>query len=229
MPNGNRKPKKTARKRRRPQKGTNSTAVAKVGFSSGYNLLPPKFIAKMRWNKSYQVTAGTTDIIQWFDYNLMGLYDPEVAVSSALQPNGFDQLMTEYSHYRVLGAKIRVEFWLTAGNNTIVGINTSRDSSHTDISSRDEFIVDPQTRYRIVGNDKPRASVMGYYSYKKVFDTQVTTGNAAGTATTNPNEAYIASVGLVNLAPGATQAGVDMIVTIDYIAEFSERAIQKKS
>lgn len=214
---------------RRKATGNNSTAVSKVGYSSGYNLLPPKFVAKMRWCKAYNVPAGTADIINWFHFNMNGLYDPEVAVSAALQPNGFDQLMTEYSHYIVKGAKITVQFVHSAGNAEIVGVNTHRDVSTANLAGRDQFIVDPQTNYKVVSNDKPSATAIGYYSKKKVFDAATTTETLMGTITTNPTEQYIGSVGVVNMGPGLTQAAIDMIVTIDYIAEFSERNVIVKS
>lgn len=194
-----------------------------IGTSYGNHLYPAKFISKMHWNKSYIISAGTTDVANITHFNLAGLFDPEVAVSASLQPYGFDQLASYYSHYQVLGAKISVTFNLSAGNSMVCGVGLHRDTTTTTYAGRDQFMNLPSCKSRILTTQSPTRRITRYYSKKKVFGN---TKNDELTAapTTNPTEGYYGNVYLVNLAPGGAQGNVEMVVSIDYIGLWTERA-----
>lgn len=199
------------------------TVPRSVGTSYGSHLYPSRFISKMRWNKSYQIAAGTQDIAQIFHFNLAGMFDPEVTAAPALQPYGFDQLKSYYSHYQVLGAKVTVSFTLASGNNMVVGLGMHRDTTTTTYSNRDTFMNLPSCRYKLVTTQRPTATVTRFYSKKKVYGhTKDEDLTAAPTA--NPTEGFYANAYLNNLAPGGAQGVVDMVVTITYIGLWTERA-----
>lgn len=225
-----RKPARKPRKRRAKKPPQASTAVARIGYSSGLNFLPDKFIAKLKWNKTYNLAANPTDVAQMLSFRLTSLFDPESAVASSLQPYSFDQLMTNYAHYKVLSARSKVRFIHKAGNPMIVGCITTPDETKTHIgsSSRDDFINDPQSRYQFLHNDYASCTVRNYYSksrtYGKTNDQQLT-----GTALTNPAENWFLQTYLMNAGPGDTQAAIVMIVEIEYTAEFTERLTIAKS
>lgn len=229
MPRTYRRRKTPLKKRRRKKPPQASTAVARIGYSSGLNFLPDKFIAKMKWNKSFILGAGTTDVATIQHFSLTGLFDPEVAVGTSLQPYGFDQLMTYYAHYMVLGAKAKIRFIHKAGNPMTVGAISSADTVTSKYSARDDFINDPQARYAIVHNEKSEASVSPPgYSKRRVFGVtkdEELTGNASA----NPSENYYVSTYLINSGPGDSQASCVMVVEIEYTALFSERVILSKS
>lgn len=225
MPPMKRKTLKRRRKRKAPQA---STAVARIGYSSGMNLFPDRFVSKMRWNKTYTVAAGTSDIATIQHFLLNALYDPEVAVSAALQPHGFDQLVSYYSHYLVKGAKVTVTFNLQSGNNMVVGVGTARDTITTNYSSRDVFMNQPESRYKIITTQNPTAKVVHYFSKNRVFGKGRNEALIGG-ATSNPTEGFYAHTYAVNNAPGGAQGVIEMAIQIDYIAEWSERAITPPS
>lgn len=221
---------KLVKKRRTKKPPQASLAVARVGFSSGLNFLPDKFISKLKWNKTYNLGANPTDIAQMLSFRLTSLYDPESAVASSLQPYGFDQLMTNYAHYKVLSAKTKVRFIHKAGNPMIVGCITTPDESKTYIGSsdRDQFINDPQSRYQFLHNDYASCSITNYYSKNRTFG-KTNDQNLTANSVSNPAENFFLQTYLCNAGPGDTQASIVMIVEIEYVAEFTERLTIAKS
>lgn len=208
-----------------------TTAVAKIGFSSGLNFLPDKFVARLKWNKTFNLGAGTTDVGQFQSFVLTSLNDPEDAVSSSLQPYGYDQLMTYYQHNIVLRAKPTVRFVHKSGNPMIAGVVLDSDLDKLNLGSgnRDEFINDPQSRYRILHNEHAIATIKGpVYSKRKVYGTNrdhdLTCPN-----NTDPVEKYFLHTYLCNLGPGDTQASIVMTVEIEFTALFTERRVIAKS
>lgn len=221
-------PRRRTRTRRRKKAPQASTAVARVGYSSGFNLFPKTFISKMRWSKTYVIAAGTSDIANIQHFRLNGMYDPEVSVAAALQPMYFDQLVSYYSHYMVKGAKITVTYTLKSGNNMIVGVGTARDTVVTNYASRDVFISQPESRYRILTTQNPTARVSHTFSKNKIFG-KGSRDSLYGAALTDPTEQFYAHTYQNNSSPGGTQGVVDMVVQIDYISEWTERAITAPS
>lgn len=206
-----------------------STAIARIGYSSGLNFLPDKFISKMKWNKSYAIAAGTTDVANIKQFVLTGLFDPEVAVATALQPYGFDQLMTYYAHYMVLTAKPKITFVHKAGNPTLVGAIVTAGTSTTNWSSVDDFINDPQSNYRLIHNESPSTTIRPQsYSKSRVFG-KTKDAVLTGTVLSNSAEAYYLNTYHINAAPGDTQSALVMLVEIEYTAIFTERLTAVKS
>lgn len=219
--------KKKAYKKRVPR-GVTSTAPAAVSYSSGGNILAPRFIGKMPWLKSYTLAAGTTDIVDWQHFIPSGCFDPEVAVSSAMQPLGWDQLTNFYDHYRVLGAKTTITVTHTAGNPMIVGIIQQDDASTTFLNTIDEACIDPGSNYKTVSNERPYCKLYAYYSPKKRFD-KARQVNLSASLAANPAENWYHSFFKSNAGPGQAQASMVIQVRIDYIVECSERKILVKS
>lgn len=191
-------------------------------------LYPNKVRLALKWNKVYTVAAGTTDVPTYNHFVLTGLFDPEYAAASSIQPYGFDQIMAHYGHYQVIGAKMVAQFVHNSGNNMVVGCITNPGLSTTYWDTTDEFVNDPRTRYKIIGNEYPRATCVVKYSKKAIYGD----GSEAalkGTVSTNPGENYYGSVWSNNMAPGATQAAYDLLVTIHFFAEFTEQLDIAKS
>lgn len=221
-----RKPRKKKKCKKPPQA---TTAVARVGYSSGLNFLPPKFIAKMRWNKSFTLAAGTSDIATIAAFRMAGLWDPEFNSGASLQPYGFDQLATYYSHYLVLGSKATVKFVHTSGNPMVVGCITTRDTNQSEFAQADSFMNDPQSRFKIISNERPHATVTATYSKNKIFGTASDTELTSVPSGDPVNEQYYLSTYVNNVGPVQTQASVVMVVSIDYTVLWTERAAMAKS
>lgn len=223
-----RKPKTKTRRRKKAPQAT--TAVARVGYSSGLNFLPERFVAKLKWNKTFNLAANPTDVAQMLSFRLTSLFDPESAAAPSLQPYGFDQLMTNYAHYKVLSARTKVRFIHKAGNPMICGCITTADETKTHIGSadRDQFINDPQSRYKFLHNEYASTTVRNYYSKNRIYG-KTNDQNLTATSITNPLENYFLQTYLMNAGPGDTQAAIVMIVEIEYTAEFTERLTIVKS
>lgn len=219
--------KKKVRKRRKAPQA--SLSVARIGYSSGNNFLPERFVAKMKWNKSFAISAGTSDIANIQSFLLTGMFDPEVAVSSAIQPRGFDQLGTYYSHYLVKSAKVKLTYIHKAGNPTICGGLITRNGSSTAWSFRDYFLNAPESRYKILANSTDRGVVnLPHYNKNTIYG-NAQNSNLIGTPSTNPSEAFYLHTYNINAAPGDSQASLFLLVEIDYVAEWSERAVLEPS
>jgi len=218
------------RRRRKTKKGTQSTAVANVSYSSGLHLLAPKMVCKLKWVKTFVVNAGTTDTLNVKTFSLNGLYDPELAVAVAMQLTNFDQLAAYYEQYRVIGSRVKYDFFHKAGNPMLVGTMGTPGTAMPYAASRDEFLVEPGARYKVIGNDRPRATIYDTFSYKKIFGPgDFHDASAHFAATANPVEQWWSQMVSTNSGPGDTQASFNVTVTIEYIAECTERRTYAKS
>lgn len=225
-----RKPYKKKYMKKKPwsKKGTASTAVANVSYSSGKNILADKFIGKLPWIKSYAFTAGTTDVIDWNWFIPSAGYDPEYAVSSAMQPLGWDQLALFYNHYRVIASKTTITCTHGSGNPMVVGIVNKDDVTTTYLATRDEALIDPGSFYRIISNERPTAKLVTHYNANKRYQ-KSQMSELTSLLSSNPAENWYHGFFKVNAGPGQTPASVVVQVRIDYTIEFSERKTLVKS
>lgn len=122
--------------RRKKNKSFRSGNNGRVVSFKNASPLPIKFACTFRYSEPYLKLPAPADVFlgtQVFSCN--GLYDPYIT-GAGHQPAGFDQLMTMYDHYVVIGAKAIVTF---INNDTqdpmIVGIDV-RDSVSAQFDSR---------------------------------------------------------------------------------------------
>ena len=131
-----RKPyKKRAGRRPRRRKSRRESSKRIVAFKNP-SPLPTKFKCVMRYSDPYiKIPVPSDAFLGAYIYTCNGLYDPNVT-GAGHQPSGFDQLMTMYDHFVVIGAKAIVTF---VNNDTtdamIVGIDV-RDSTNAQPDSR---------------------------------------------------------------------------------------------
>jgi len=171
-----------------------------------------RYAQKARWNAS----AGSTG--HW-RFSANGLYDPDIS-GTGHQPRGFDQYMTMYDHYQVIGSKCRASFYSAADPGT-VGI-TLRDTPTVTASYLDSFEAPPENNtFTMIANLREPHHLTLNYSQKKFFGTGELDNNYRGTVAANPAEqAYYHLFSTdVNDLSGIE---VDVLVVIDYIVIFSE-------
>jgi len=166
-------------------------------------------------------TFGTTK--QYFRCN--GLFDPDIT-GTGHQPLGFDQLMTIYTSYVVLGAKIKCTFFGREDTNSsmsgVVGIYQDDSTSNTlpfealiEGSGKKKWGVYTASDQKVVLTDTYKSKVV--YSKATLADT-----SQRGTASTDPSDAHTWC--LFNCNQASTTESVYVAVDIEYDVVFFERA-----
>lgn len=214
------------RSNRRAKKGTQSTAVAKVSYSSGTALLAPTYIGKLRYRTILTQPFGTTDIPVRQIYRATSINDPDES-KTGFQPSTHDELSLFYNHYIVLGSKITVKAILKASHvgNMFVFLSRTDDVTTTNRNTVTEMLNDLNTK-RIVLNQENRAATISHtYSKKQLFGNRIDSkleGNLLNTAS-QPAENIYFQLSSVNFEAGDQPVSVTYEVTIDYIVKCYER------
>lgn len=98
--------------------------------------IPNRFAVKLRYADYHTIDPDVAGGAGVFVLSANGLYDPNIT-GVGHQPRGFDQWMTMFDHYTVVGAKVTVRY--ISVNNLeplIVGLNL-KDSSQTYVNKND--------------------------------------------------------------------------------------------
>lgn len=184
-------------------------------------------IIKMKYCQqiSLNPTAGAK-VVNVFVAN--GMYDPD-ATGTGHQPLGFDQWMTFFDHYNVLGAKITMEYISDTGapvTPCYFGILLSDDGVSVLAKSNIEHLLESrQTTHKVgVGGDNAsskKLKAVKYFSSKKFFGRNPVQTDLKGSSITNPSEkaffeCWAASVN------GNDPVYANFLVTIEYIAKLTE-------
>lgn len=206
--------KRTYKKRNRGMPQLNNLSLG-FGF--------PK-IVKMRHRYFENVTLVSSAGVPAFQrFRANGMYDPN-QTGVGHQPLYYDQMTPIYNHWKVIGAKISVQFIPTASTTVpqFVGIIADDDTSTSvDINTLNE---QPDTRRKqIAFNNNRPVRITHTYSAKKVYGPSVMGNNRLeGDATADPTEQFYFT--LYNCpVDGSTAVGVSALVTIDYIAVWTEQ------
>lgn len=180
-------------------------------------------IVKMRhryFEHTALVTSGGVPTFHRFRAN--GMYDPS-QTGIGHQPLYYDQMNVLYNHWKVIGSKITVTFIPTAATTVpqYVGIIADDDVTNSlDINTLNE---QPDTRRKqIAFNNAKPVTITHYFSAKKVYGPSIMGNNRLeGDASTDPTEQFYFTI---YNAPvdGSTAVGVSALVTIDYIAVWTE-------
>lgn len=165
-----------------------------------------------------------------------GLFDPYFPLGGH-QPKGFDQWMAVYNHYNVLGAKINVKCVSTHANNCCWGVTLTPETGTMNNLSLTEALENRYTkgaRYISWDNGTTTSnnnkSITCTYSQKKQFGQNATSKDSlTGTVTTNPTERQFFEVWMGKIQGDTSVKTLDFIVTIDYIALFTEPRVLAQS
>lgn len=190
--------------------------------------MPNKFATKLRYVGYADLDPSVGGLAAVHVLNAIGLYDPDIT-GVGHQPRGFDQFMTMYDHYHVIGAKVTIDFmhkFNTNGYSLMCGI-AIKDSNIT-YSDPNDYLegrniiscVLPATHSTDSG---PIRRLSKTFSTKKFFGVKnvLDTNEYKGSATANPNDsAYFH----VFCAPFQAVDASAIIVQfrIDYYVVFTE-------
>lgn len=217
-------------KRRRGRKGRYRTKFSR-NLSSGYMVsktnpfmpLPNRFKTKLKYvETNLALNPGVAGTVAGYFISANSLFDPN-ATGVGHQPMGFDQMMTFYKRYNVIGARIKVTFYQdsTATYPCKVGIykTTLNSLPFTEFNT---FIEQGNCTYTRVGSGFAGAvdlvssiSIKKFLGGKKVAFSDDWTGTSTSSPT---NQVYF---GLI----AAPDAGIDapslyLNWEVEYIAIF---------
>jgi len=217
---------------RKPKKGSRRPRYRKRGATVGqFNKapMPNKFASKLRYvETNLDIDPGNLTTAGVYIFSANGLYDPNISIGGH-QPRGFDQLMTMYDHYTVIGSRITVTFTQQLGqvyNTATLGI-ALKDSptGYTDIN---DYLEGRNLISRTSGSssatETQRPITLSYaYSTKKFLGIShpLSEKDTAGSNTSNPVEqAYFH----LFVAPLSFTDSVSWRCTarIDYLVIFTE-------
>lgn len=216
-----------SRRSRRPRRRARK---ARVGRSLAFRKapLPNRFPAKLRYSGGATLNPGIlTSGVHVFSAN--GIFDPDIT-GTGHQPRGFDQFMTMYDHYTVVGAKIHATFSTGAGQLNYVklcGINL-KDSS-TPASDPNDYMEGRNVVSRTLAATTT-SSGGSVLSLNKKASTGKFLGRSnvmsdpylKGDASANPTEQlYFHCWAAASNYTGDAQA-INLMVVIDYLVIFHE-------
>lgn len=155
-----------------------------------------------------------------------GLYDPDIT-GTGHQPIGFDQLMSFYNHYTVIGAKIRVDYLPNSTSPTTaqsyVGIEMS--GNVTPVTTIPTLFEQGNSVYRVLGtanSGRPLSLTKKCSMKRELSQPPMSCDENAGTASTNPSEKVYFHIWQTAISSSFEPTAVNCLVTIDFVAVLHE-------
>lgn len=188
--------------------------------------VPNKFATKLRYADNI-VIQPLSGLVGVHIFNANGLYDPDTT-GTGHQPRGFDEFMSMYDHYTVIGAKITAWFCGSSGSATnsptVIGI-ALKDFTNLPTTKNDYMegrnVVSTLLAFDNETHEVKRLtktfSTRKFLGVSKPLASSVLRGSASG----NPTEDAYFHIFAQALQP----ANIDPIrvqVVIDYLVVFTE-------
>lgn len=189
--------------------------------------IPNRFSTKLRYSESITVNPGIAGVAGVHVMNASSCYDPNTT-SGGHQPRAFDEWMTMFDHFTVIGSKITAQFSVngqSADRAIVLGVNLKDDG--TVYTDKNDYMEGRNVSSKLISGgatgDARTCTLTKFYSPKKFLGiSKVMAGSVLrGNASSNPAEnAYFhiwaAPTGTADLDPIAVQ------VVIDYLVVFTE-------
>lgn len=181
----------------------------------------------LRYATTVSLNPGAGQIVKQ-QYAANGCFDPDIS-GAGHQPRGFDEWMSNYSHYTVIGSKITVKPYGPAARSSvsnatmIYGVALNRDQSFpwsTWVDLAESRFAGKGTAVAL--NVSQSRTVTRAFSAKKYFGAlMLGKGVYAGSSSSNPTEG--ATFQLWAGSPdGSDPDAQSFMVQIDYIVVFTE-------
>lgn len=223
-----RKTKKVMRRRRRAYRKKRYAKRSVLSFSKAP--MPNRFATKLRYAESFSINPPTGGVAGTYVFVANGLYDPNVT-GTGHQPRGFDQFMTMYDHYTVIGSKITATFTSagivgTSGPLT-VGI-ALKDGTLT-ASNKNDYMegrnVKSGVLLRAAGSDEAhKITLSKSFSTKKFLGVShpLSSNVLRGSVSSNPIEDAYFHLFAQIMTGAVDSAPIEVQVVIDYLTVFTE-------
>lgn len=188
----------------------------------GNQPMPQTLITTLRYTEPFSINP-LVGSAAWHVFSANGLYDPNIT-GGGHQPMGFDQLMTFYNHYEVIGAKIKMSI---VPSPEVTGFNfgIKLDDSSTLAASGFEVICEhAMTSFKT----HPGAGfsngfdVYSTYSAKKFFGDKAGDRETWGDASANPTDQAYFICFISPMTAMQDIASIPCMATIEYVVKFRE-------
>lgn len=213
--------KKTYRRRRayrrRGKKGAPSTAIIRAPV-----ICPDRYFCKLKYTPDAPIVHVTTTTCGTYVYRGNDLYDPDYS-GAGHQPLGFDQLMSLYSKFVVMGSKIEMRFCQVAGNS-IVSVRPQPD-----VTAPISIELEPEkrrTKYRwLASGGRTNGRLVSYMSTARQFGVMKSKvfceDSYSGTASASPANVWYWMIG--DQDPSGTSQTIHILPTITFYCCFYSR------
>jgi len=217
---------KTRRYRRKTNKSTklSSTVAPKapstiVDFGYGF---PKKALVRHRYVDNVTINS-TSGVLTNYVMCLNGCHDPNIS-QGGHQPLFYDELISRYNHYHVIGSKMTVRLIPMESNTVPCAVSLTFNDDNT-VTPTTIGAIQEQTgaSFSILGSGGDASITLSLnYSAKKYFGKSVlSNNNLQGESGSNPFEGYFGVITLVG-ADGATSVSVIAQIVIEYIVIWHE-------
>lgn len=173
---------------------------------------------------SHTITSTTGSIVDYV-YRANDCYDPYAGGGGA-QPRGFDQYMTLYRQFTVIGSRINVRFWYqdntspTGGTNETFKVGVVMNDASAALSSSSGICEAPHSNIKLLVGSIPPVRVSKGFSTKKYMQRgdPLNDPDLSGTAGASP--ADITYYHVIGYAMNSQTSTCYMDGWIDYIVVF---------
>lgn len=192
------------------------------------NVVPDKKVCKLRYVQTIPLDPSVQTASNWV-FRANSLFDPDYT-GTGHQPLGFDEMALFYDHYIVIGSKITAKFISIGSGSTtnccMVGVRLNDSSTVT--ASYQTVMEQANNRYKFLSNSGALQSqtCTKTYSPRKFFGIKDINDNRSllgASMSANPNEDAMFHVYAAPFDTATNPAALNVLVTIEYIAVFSER------
>ncbi len=210
--------KKVYRKKRyskRPAKGLNSLAYQ--------GPLRRQLKTTMTYCDQYTLQPTSAPVTSHQMFSLNGLHDPDIT-GFGHQPRGFDQLMTLYDHYVVIGVQVEALVTnLTTATAAVVA--TIRDNNVPDTNFISQMENPNRKTIMLAGSDAGGSakSIKFNFNPNKFLGRShpLSDPDVKGTATANPLEGCFLQIGHLS-DNGNTRNPISLTITMKYLCVLIE-------
>ena len=235
-------------KRKRPSR-SRSRSRRRTGLgrpSLPLNGFPASLVSKHRYVETVTVPYTPASGATVMNYQINGLYNPNLSSNLDHQAKGFDEMMAIYKSYHVIGAKVHVksiQTEVTAKRSYMWGLyvcpTATASTGGLHLKGIENILETKGVLIRYVAPNGAEAAFHNRttatikYSPKKVFGKNfVMTDRNQGLDGSNPSEVICVQLwtsGLLTDVTPSSQKDAHFVVTIDYIVKFSERKMLDQS
>lgn len=221
----------STRRRRLAKRKVNRFALARAGYRIRSRTLPravfpSKKLVRLKYTENITINPGAAGAIAYHQFSCNGMYDPN-RTGVGHQPIGFDQWMSWYDHYHVIGSKITVYTRsVDTTTDTIVGIYKSDTNSFSPTTAEHACEL-PGAVYkhlpRTGTGDATSIKVRSKYSPRKDQSSSkvLSDDQLRGDANNDPTEQHYFTI--FAAAPySADPTTISVWVHIEYLAVFTE-------
>lgn len=212
------KRKETKRRYRKRRSGYNQmTNISRTPIAK-------RALIKMRYVEDFSLDPNDiTATVNAFQFRANDVYDPNYT-GGGHQPHGFDQWMTFYQHFTVLGSKMTAKFMNSTDSQNVCWVGIDVHSTPGAVTNNSTLMRENgQGVWRqMTGKGKPTV-LTKTFSGKKFFGVKNIIGEAdyKGSSTLSPTEAAYYSVMAGNIQSN-NPTEILVSVTIDYIVMLTE-------